>query len=195
MTEWMPSHAIASDPRTLAAGAPRRIREEHGDAGVVLCRRRRSADRRPRGRRRAARALRPAGWSAGRPDGSRTEASRSLPRSCRLREDELAVLGEEDGLLGAHSDGIQSRQQAQLGQLANRVRQEVDADAKRLEFRHRFVDAAGDSGLMQAERQGQSADAGAQDDDVFVCLLMAVSSLPLELGLPGRIMIGPGRSY
>jgi hypothetical protein len=83
-------------------------------------------------------------------------------------EDQLAVLGEEDRLLRAHAHRVELRQQAELGQLAHRMRQQVHAHAHGLEFGHGLVHAAGNAGLVQAQREGQAADARAQDDHLLV---------------------------
>jgi hypothetical protein len=88
----------------------------------------------------------------------------------RFAEHQLAVGVEEHRLLRAHPDGVERGQQAQLAELARRMRQQVDAHAQGLQFGHRFVDAAGDAGLVQAQRQGEAADPGAQHDDLGRCL-------------------------
>jgi len=83
-------------------------------------------------------------------------------------KDQLAVFGEEDRLLRAHTHRVELRQQAEFGQLAHRMRQQVHAHAQGLEFGHGLVDATRNAGLVQAQREGQATDAGAQDDDLVV---------------------------
>ncbi len=83
-----------------------------------------------------------------------------------LAVDELAVARIENGLAGAHGDGVQRGQQPQFVELAGGVGQQVDPDAQRPDFTHAFVDAAGDARLVQAQRQHQAADAGAHDDHI-----------------------------
>lgn len=64
------------------------------------------------------------------------------------------------------------------------MREHIDADAQRLDLGSRFVHAAGNSGLVQAERQGQSsADTGA--DNGNVAILIHMKSL-CRLGGSGR---------
>ena len=55
--------------------------------------------------------------------------------------------------------------QAELDQLAHRMRQHVDADAERLQFRHALEHAGGNADLVQAERQRQPANAAAGDEN------------------------------
>ena len=61
--------------------------------------------------------------------------------------------------------GGQRGLQAELGQLAHRVRQQVDADAEPPELRRALEHAARHADLVQAERERQPADAAADDDD------------------------------
>ena len=56
--------------------------------------------------------------------------------------------------------------ETQLGQLAHRVRQQVDADAEPLQFRRGLEHAAGDAALVQAEREREAGDAAAEDENV-----------------------------
>ncbi len=88
----------------------------------------------------------------------------------RLAVDELAVAGEERVVLRLAGDRDERVLQPQRAQLLDRVRPEIDADAERVDFRRRLVDADAPrcAGRMQAERQRQSADAAADDDDVRI---------------------------
>src|SRR5260221_14471055 len=83
--------------------------------------------------------------------------------AARLAPDRLAALGKVREFLGAHAGCIELVVQAELDQLAHRVRQHVDADAERLQFGHALEYFGGNPDLMQAERQRQSADAAARN--------------------------------
>src|ERR1700730_7866218 len=84
--------------------------------------------------------------------------------AARLAPDRPAVLGEIRELLGAHAGCVKLTEQAEFDQLANRMRQHVDADAERLQRRDAFEDFGGNPDLVQAERQRQPADAAAGDE-------------------------------
>ena len=47
------------------------------------------------------------------------------------------------------------------------MRQQVDADAERLDLGRGLEDAAGDAGLVQRQREREPADAAADDQDGF----------------------------
>lgn len=67
--------------------------------------------------------------------------------------------------LGGEDAGIgKLLAQPQCGELAHRVGLQIDAQPQRLELRHRFIDAAVDADLVQAERGGEPRDAAADDD-------------------------------
>ena len=55
---------------------------------------------------------------------------------------------------------------SKLGQFADRGRLQIDADAKRRRIAHGLVHTDRYSGLMQAERKAQPADAASNNDDV-----------------------------
>src|SRR5256885_2943262 len=74
-----------------------------------------------------------------------------------------AVVGERARLDGVPGELVGK---AELGELAHAMRQEVDADAQRMDFGRGFEDSAGHADLMKAERQREAADAGADDQDV-----------------------------
>ena len=67
-----------------------------------------------------------------------------------LLEDELAVLVEPDELFRLDAARADTRLDAELGQPAHGVRQQVDADAERLQLGGRFVHAASNARLVQA---------------------------------------------
>ncbi len=69
----------------------------------------------------------------------------------------------------AHGDAVEHGQQAQFVQLARGVGQQIDAHAQGPDFAHRLIDAAGDAGLVQAQRQDQAADPGTDDDHIGIC--------------------------
>ena len=52
------------------------------------------------------------------------------------------------------------------GKFLGGMRQQVDADADRPDFGGRLEDPAGNSGRVQRQPERQSANAGADDDDV-----------------------------
>src|SRR6266545_1526787 len=85
-----------------------------------------------------------------------------------LLVDELAVAAVEGEL--ARLDGASGQRvlQAKLAELTHAVRQDVDADAQRLDLGRRLEHARGNAGLMQAERQRQPADAATDDQDIGV---------------------------
>ena len=56
--------------------------------------------------------------------------------------------------------------EAERGEFLGGVRQQIDADADRLDFGGGFKNAAGNSGLVQRKPERQAADAGADDDDL-----------------------------
>src|SRR6185437_14981949 len=56
--------------------------------------------------------------------------------------------------------------EAELAELAHAVRQEVDADAERMDLGRGLEDATRDAGLVAAQRQRKPADAAADDQDV-----------------------------
>src|SRR6266705_2181472 len=80
-----------------------------------------------------------------------------------LAPDRLAVLGKIREFPGAHARPIELVEQAEFDQLTHGMRQQVDADAERLQFRDALEYFGGNADLMQAERQRQSADAAARD--------------------------------
>ena len=83
--------------------------------------------------------------------------------AARLAPDRFAVLGKIREFFGAHARGVELVQQTQFDQLAHGMRQHVDADPERPQLRHAFEHARGNADLVQAERQGQPANAAAGD--------------------------------
>ena len=83
--------------------------------------------------------------------------------AARFLEDELAEAVVEAQLLRLDRERGELFLQAQLGQLAHAVRQQVDADAQRPDLRRRLEDVAGDAGLVQRQREREPADAAADD--------------------------------
>src|SRR3546814_11114983 len=63
----------------------------------------------------------------------------------RLAEGELAVAIVEAHLLRLDGDRLQRRLQAEVAEFLHRMRQQVDADAERPDFRHRLDHPAGDA--------------------------------------------------
>ena len=87
------------------------------------------------------------------------------PAAGRLAVDVLAEAVEERRLARDDGDPLELGEDAERPQRRARRRQHVDADAERPDLRGGLVDAAGDSGLVQRQRQRQAADAGADDGD------------------------------
>jgi len=88
------------------------------------------------------------------------------PAAERLAVDELAEAVEERALARDDRDALELGEDAERFERGARVRQDVDADAERLQLGRGVVDAAGDSGAVQRERERQAADSGADDEDV-----------------------------
>ena len=85
-----------------------------------------------------------------------------------LLEDKLAVLVVPDEFLRLDAAAADAGLDAQLREAAHRMRQQIDADAERLELARRLVDAAGDAFAVQVKRGDQAADAAADQRDVHV---------------------------
>ena len=85
----------------------------------------------------------------------------------RLLVDELAEAVVEAGFERGDGDARQLVLEPEQRELAGRVRQEADADADRPDLGRGLEDAAADATLVKGERKRQSADAGADDDDLF----------------------------
>src|SRR3569832_1230523 len=81
--------------------------------------------------------------------------------AARLRPDLLAVLGVVGVLFGAHVCLFEPVEETELDQLAVCMRQDVDADADRLQFRNALEDPHLDADLVQAECDGQPGNAAA----------------------------------
>ena len=90
---------------------------------------------------------------------------------------DLAVLVEIAQLLDGVACSRERVGQSELGELADRRRLEVNADTQRRKFPDRVIDPDRDACLVQAERQTQPADSGADDDDVSGHLAAALQSL------------------
>src|SRR3546814_645325 len=76
--------------------------------------------------------------------------------AARFRPDELAALGVVGELGRAHAEAVELPQQAELVELAHRMRQQVDADAERLQRRRGLEDLDRPARLVQRERDRQS---------------------------------------
>ena len=87
------------------------------------------------------------------------------PAAGRLGIDELAEPVEERRLARDDREPLQVVEHAERAQLGGGMRQDVDADAERQDLAARLVDPTGDARGVQAERQRQAADAGADDED------------------------------
>ncbi len=80
--------------------------------------------------------------------------------------DELAEAVEEDRLLRQHALPRERRLEPERAQLLHGMRQEIDADAERLDLRRRLEDAAGNAGALQHETEREAADPGADDQHI-----------------------------
>src|ERR1700727_3606368 len=83
----------------------------------------------------------------------------------RLLIDQLAETIEEGGIRGGDRAPRQVGLQPERGQFLGGVRQQVDADPDRPDFGGGFEYPAGNAGRMQRQPEGQTADAGSDDDD------------------------------
>jgi len=86
--------------------------------------------------------------------------------AARLAPDLLPETIGIDELEGADGDRVEPLQQAELGQLLDRMRQRIDADPKLADGLRLLVDFAVDPARVQHQGGGQPADA-APDDDAF----------------------------
>ena len=84
--------------------------------------------------------------------------------AARLAPDFLAVTVEIIQLVGANSGGVEPVQQAKAGQLADRMRQGVDADAEFADGIGLFEQFAVDTAGPQHQRGGEAPDAASDDD-------------------------------
>ena len=95
--------------------------------------------------------------------------------------DQLPISIEERRFLRLDADGGQRRDKTELVELADRMRQHVDADAEGQDLGRRFANRAADAGLMQTQRKGQAADAGADDQDFGRRAAFAGSGVALSI--------------
>ncbi len=86
--------------------------------------------------------------------------------SQRLLIDQLAKTIEKSRVFGGDCDPRQRLLQSKRGQFLGRMRQQIDADADRLDFGGGFENPAGNSGGVQRKPESQPADAGSDDDDL-----------------------------
>ncbi len=91
-----------------------------------------------------------------------------------LAVDQLAVAGEEGIVLRLAGNFRERVLQSERAQLLDRVRPEIDADPERPDVGRglEHADAAGHFGGVDGQRQRQSADAAADDDDLHDPLRM-----------------------
>ena len=85
-----------------------------------------------------------------------------------LLADELTEAVVVGHFLGGDCDILQRLTDAQLGQLAHGVRLQIDTHAKPTQIRCCLEHPARQAEFMQAERQHQTGDATAEDEDVVV---------------------------
>ena len=89
----------------------------------------------------------------------------SVPRSSCQHHLAEAIAIEQ--LARADADAVELRQQTELRQNADGVRQHVDADAEFAQLRGLLEYLGLDAGLVQAEGGGQAADTAADDQDLL----------------------------
>jgi hypothetical protein len=76
----------------------------------------------------------------------------------------LAKFVEEGQRLGRDADLGKTRAEAKLGQLAHGIGLDIDADTERRHLARGLIDVRLNADLMQAHRQGETADPAADDD-------------------------------
>ena len=86
----------------------------------------------------------------------------------RLGKDQLSVTVEIGELLRFDPAGIEIILQTERRENADCVRQHVDADTKGTKFRRRLEHPTRQPAPVQRQGQRQTADAAADDEDVFV---------------------------
>ena len=84
----------------------------------------------------------------------------------RLLIDQLAEAIEEGRITSRDRDLRQLGFEPERCEFPGGVREQIDADADRLDLGRRFEYPAGNSGGVQRQPERQSANAGADDDDV-----------------------------
>ena len=84
----------------------------------------------------------------------------------RFLIDQLAEAIEKGRILGRDRHLRQISFKSKRGEFLGGVREQIDADADRFDFGSGFKYPAGNSGSVQRKPKCQSADAGADDDDV-----------------------------
>ena len=86
--------------------------------------------------------------------------------AARLGPDALAVFGVEDQLAGGNADRGEAVQQTKFGQLANRMRQDVDADAQLTDGVSGFINIdLAEAGVMERQGQRHTADTTTDNGD------------------------------
>jgi hypothetical protein len=90
----------------------------------------------------------------------------------RFLMDQLTELVEPEELFRFDGTPAKTRLDPQVGQTADRVREQVEADAQRLEFGRGFEDPAGDPGTLQVERSSETGDASADYRDMHGMVLL-----------------------
>ena len=84
----------------------------------------------------------------------------------RLLIDQLAEAIEEGRVPGRDRDLRQISLESKRSEFLGGMRKQVDADADRFDLGRRLENPAGNSGGVQRKPERQSANAGADDDDV-----------------------------
>jgi hypothetical protein len=100
---------------------------------------------------------------------------------------------------GRHADRRDPFTQSQLGELAHGVRKQVDADTQGLQLPSALVhDHVAEPRSVQAERGGETADAGSDDDDLHTASSHVVEKqfllqnyLPVKASTIGRCSSSP----
>ncbi len=90
--------------------------------------------------------------------------------AARLAPHLLALAVEVDEFARAHAHPVERGEEADLGKLADRVRQRVDADADLAHLRRLLVEASADAAPLQHEGGGEPPNPRADDDDPHLAL-------------------------
>ena len=85
-------------------------------------------------------------------------------QSAGFGEQQLAAMGVEADRRRGRGHGGQRVTEAELGEFADRVRQQVDPDSQRLQVVCAFQQECVESARVQSQGSGESADAGANDE-------------------------------
>jgi hypothetical protein len=107
--------------------------------------------------------------------------------AARLAPHFLAVAVEIIQLVGANSGSIEPIQQSEAGQLADRMRQRVDTDAKLADAVGLLEQLAVDTARAQHQRGGEASDAASDDDCLHASDSYSTRRSPTSPRLRGEV--------